>query len=82
MFIAIHPTTYRAGGFLAHGVLNPCLSSLVLPMEQPAPVAFLLERRACVADVSIPFVGDGHRPELSAVIKHVVTAFNARHIER
>jgi effector-binding domain-containing protein len=22
VFIAIHPTTYRGGGFLAHGVLN------------------------------------------------------------
>ena len=22
VFIAIHPTTYRSGGFLAHGVLN------------------------------------------------------------
>lgn len=22
MFIAIHPTTYRSGGFLAHGVLK------------------------------------------------------------
>ena len=23
VLIAIHPTTYRRGGFLAHGVLNP-----------------------------------------------------------
>ena len=23
VFIAIHPTTYRSGGFLAHGVLKP-----------------------------------------------------------
>ena len=22
MFVAIHPTTYRGGGFLTHGVLN------------------------------------------------------------
>ena len=24
VFIAIHPPTYRSGGFLAHGVLNLC----------------------------------------------------------
>ena len=58
------------------------LSVPALPMEQPAPVTFLLERRACVADVLIPFIGNGYRPELTTVVEHIVVAFNARHIER
>ena len=36
-------------------------------MEQPVSVVLLLERRACVADALIPFVGDGHRSELTTV---------------
>ena len=61
---------------------DPLLSVPALPMEQPISVVLLLERRACVADVLIPFTGNGYRPELTTVIKHVVAAFNARHIER
>lgn len=26
VFIAIHPATYKGGGFLAHGVLKDCLA--------------------------------------------------------
>ena len=36
MFIAIHPTTYRGGGFLAHGVLKSgekCACALIDEME-------------------------------------------------
>jgi len=30
MFTAIHPTAYRSGGFLAHGVLNRIYGSTFL----------------------------------------------------
>lgn len=30
VFIAIHPPTYRSGGFLAHGVLNLCITIICI----------------------------------------------------
>lgn len=35
MLIAIHPTTYRGGGFLAHGVLKAILEGLKVYGLQP-----------------------------------------------
>lgn len=43
VFIAIHPPTYRSGGFLAHGVLNGRSSSIlsVLPEKFSGEVEFI-----------------------------------------
>lgn len=40
-FIAIHPTTYRSGGFLAHGVLN-ILKTVFLRMKKQGKQPYLL----------------------------------------
>ena len=37
MLITIHPTTYRSGGFLAHGVLNNMDSDLLLIAKDDKP---------------------------------------------
>ena len=39
MFIAIHPTTYRGGGFLAHSVLNLSFFGIGINIEKSVPVA-------------------------------------------
>ena len=48
VFIAIHPTTYRSGGFLAHGVLKPPFP--FSPVFLSAPHTALISLRWVEAD--------------------------------